>query len=153
MSPLSNHMHVVKRVPVDYMHCVLEGVTSWLLKAWTDSKYSGNCFSIRRHLSVLDSNFLKQRPPTEFTRSPRSIKTHLSYWKASEFRNWLLFYSLPLLVNILPPLTSIILRCWFVQCIFFCRERFHMFSVVQLKRCLLTFTSFFPNCMAYLAVL
>ena len=40
VSSLSSHMLVVKGVPVDYMHCVLEGVTSWLLKAWADSKYS-----------------------------------------------------------------------------------------------------------------
>ena len=33
---------------------------------------------------------LQQRPAHEFTRPPRSIRSHLSYWKASEFRSWLL---------------------------------------------------------------
>ena len=38
-----------------------------------------------------------------FSRSSRSITSHM-HWKASELRNWLLFYSLPLLHGFLPPL-------------------------------------------------
>ena len=63
-----------------------------------------NLFSIRKLLNSVDNLFMKQRPPHEFSRPPRSIKSHLSYWKASEFRSWLLFYSLPFLLNVLPPL-------------------------------------------------
>ena len=103
-SPLTSYINLVDGVPGDYMHSVLEGVVNWLLKAWTDSKYHNKPFSIRRSLDRLDQALLQQRPPHEFTRSPRSIKCHLSYWKASEFRYWLLFYSLPLLLNVLPPL-------------------------------------------------
>ena len=61
-------------------------------------------FSIRRYLYLVDQNLLNQCPPHEFTRAPRSIASHLSYWKASEFKVWLLFYSLPLLLDILPAL-------------------------------------------------
>lgn len=28
---------LVKGVPVDYMHCVLEGVTKWMLEKWVNS--------------------------------------------------------------------------------------------------------------------
>ena len=55
-------------------------------------------------MPLLDELFLQQRPLHSFSRSPRSIITHLSYWKASEYLYWLLFYSLPLLVNVLPSL-------------------------------------------------
>lgn len=47
------------------------------------------------------SQLAKQCPPHDFSRAPRSIE---KYWKASEFRYWLLYYSLPLLVDISPPL-------------------------------------------------
>lgn len=104
ISPLKSYVNLVDGVPSDYMHCVLEGVVKWLLKAWTGQKFHDKPFSIRRFLDVLDQSLLKQRPPHELTRPPRSIKLHLSYWKASEFRSWLLFYSLPLLLHILPPL-------------------------------------------------
>ncbi len=86
------------------MHCVLEGVVKSLLKVWTDSKYYQHPSSLRRYLADIDKAFVQQRPPHEFTRPPRSIRSHLKYWKASEFRNWLLFYSLPLLLHKLPPL-------------------------------------------------
>ena len=36
-------------------------------------------------------------------RDPRSIYTAAGYWKANEYRVWLLFYSLPILVQFLPP--------------------------------------------------
>lgn len=42
-----------------------------------------------------------QHPPHDFSRPPRSILKHRKYWKASEFRNWLLYYSLS---SELPPL-------------------------------------------------
>ena len=41
------------------------------------------------------------RPPREITRVPRSISEHLKYWKASELRSFLLFYSVPVLNGIL----------------------------------------------------
>ena len=33
-----------------------------------------------------------------------AIEKDLSYWKASELQSWLLFYSLPLVLHVLPPL-------------------------------------------------
>jgi hypothetical protein len=50
-------------------------------------------------LSVL-SPYLNE-PPHEFRRTPRSIESTLNYWKASEFRAWLLFYSIPILFGFL----------------------------------------------------
>lgn len=55
-------------------------------------------------MAQLDNELLKQWPPREFTRCPRSIKKHLKYWKASELKYWLLYYSLPILLGKLPPL-------------------------------------------------
>ena len=40
----------------------------------------------------------------EFSCCPKSIANHLKFWKASEFKNWLLFYSLPILLDYLPSL-------------------------------------------------
>lgn len=104
MSPFFGHVDMITGFPCDYMHCVLEGVVKWLLKYWTDSKYHGKPFSICTHLPLLDEILLQQKPPHSFPRTPRSIKTQLSYWKASEYRYFLLFHSLPLLVDTLPSL-------------------------------------------------
>lgn len=104
VSPLASVLDLVESFPIDYMHCVLEGVTKWLLKAWFDSKFHHTPFYIGRHKRQIDLQFCSQRPPKEFSRPPRSITQHLNYWKASELKQWLLFYSLPLLLNHLPSL-------------------------------------------------
>ena len=56
------------------------------------------------HVQQIDRELLKQPPPTEFSRPPQSIHKHFKYWKASELRYWLLYYSLPLLMRHLPSL-------------------------------------------------
>lgn len=104
VSPLASIIDIVASIPVDYMHAVLEGATRWLLKTWFDSKRHDSPFYVGRHVKKIDMELLKQHPPNEFSRPPRSISEHVKFWKASELRNWLLYYSLPLLLDFLPAL-------------------------------------------------
>lgn len=103
-SVLSGFVDLANGIPVDYMHCVLEGVVKMLLGFWLDSKHHGQPYYIARSVNTLDSRLLEQTPPHDFSRAPRSIDKLRNFWKASELRNWLLFYSLPLLIGLLPPL-------------------------------------------------
>ena len=104
VSPLSTHMDLVLSVPVDYMHAVLESVVKMLMKYWFNSSHHHEAQYIGRMTRSIDAQLIQQHPPSEFTRPPRSIQKHLNYWKVSELRNWLLFYSLPLLLPHLLPL-------------------------------------------------
>ena len=104
ISVLSTSLDLVNSIPVDYMHAVLEGVARLLLRAWFDSENHREAFYLGRSGRQIDDLLLQQRPPHEFTRPPRSVLNHRNYWKASELRNWLLFYSLPILMGHLPPL-------------------------------------------------
>ena len=103
-SPLTSILDLVDSIPVDYMHAVLEGVTRLLLNSWFLTCNHGEPFYLGSKLAEIDRIFLKQRPPSELSRPPRSIAKHMKYWKASELRNWLLYYSLPLLLPYLPLL-------------------------------------------------
>ena len=103
-SVLSKIVDLVRGVPVDYMHCVLEGVTKWMLEKWVTSSSHRCAYCIGRSIKKIDSLLLDLHPPHDFSRAPRSISRHRKHWKASEFRNWLLYFSLPLLVSTLPPL-------------------------------------------------
>lgn len=94
-SVLANLIDVIDGVPVDYMHCVLEGITKKILQIWIRDNARG--------MASIDALLMQQHPPHDFSRPPRSILHH-KYWKASEYRNWLLYYSLPLLSGVLPPL-------------------------------------------------
>ncbi len=89
-SVLSPYLNIVKDTAIDYMHAVLEGVTKRMLhKFWLNGKYSGYRFYLKQEVEKMDEILLRIRPPHEFRRTPRSLNT-LSYWKASEFRAWLL---------------------------------------------------------------
>jgi len=101
-SPLSSVMDFVDAIPVDYMHCVSLDVAKMLLTRWFDSSYHRHPYYLGKQVTSIDLKLLKQHPPSEFSRPPRSIQNHLKYWKASELRSWLLFYSLPLLLDHLP---------------------------------------------------
>lgn len=100
-SVLSPYIDLLNSVPVDYMHAVLEGVTKALLNCWFDSKNHGRNFYLRTQVEEINRCLLRIKPPHDFRRTPRSILTS-KYWKASEYRAWLLFYCLPVLSNFLP---------------------------------------------------
>ena len=104
LSPLAAQLDLVSLIPIDYMHQCLEGVIKMLLNYWVNSGNHGKPYYIGRQINEIDAELLKQQPPSEFTHPPRSLQTHLKHWKASEFCNWMLFYSLPLLLGKLPSL-------------------------------------------------
>ena len=101
-SVLSNVLDLVKCIPVDYMHCICEGVTKWLVNRWFTSTHHGCPYYIGRHKLQVDADLVSQCPPHDFSRAPKGLAKYQKFWKASEFRYWLL--SLPLLVKVLPPL-------------------------------------------------
>ncbi|XP_035675598.1 uncharacterized protein LOC118415252 isoform X1 [Branchiostoma floridae] len=98
------HFDIIEGMAVDYMHGALLGVTKRLLLYWmsetTENKkqrwYCGHA------KSEIDAMLEDIKPPMEVHRRPRSITGQLQHWKASEFRAWLLYYSLPIMIHFLP---------------------------------------------------
>ena len=86
------------------MHAVLKGITESLLSVCLDSKFHARRFYLGAPSTKkeIDKRLNRIKPPEELRRSPRSI-TSYKYWKASEFRALLLYYSLPVLSDLLPP--------------------------------------------------
>ena len=103
LSTLSDLIDIILCIPVDYMHAILEGLAKQFMKYWFGSEFSGYVFNIRKFLSEIDKRLLRMKPPHAFRRSPRSIKC-LSFWKAAEFRAWLLYYSIPAMKDFLPQI-------------------------------------------------
>lgn len=93
---------IIKGVAVDYMHCVLLGVTKMLMMLWFDKTHASEDWSISKRVEEVDRRLLHINPPNCISRAPRSIETDFAHWKASEFRSFLFFYGIPCLWNILP---------------------------------------------------
>lgn len=82
----------------EYMHSILLGTGKQFFNIWFWKK--GN-WSIKQHMEEIDEFLLNIRPPYFFNRMPRSITLN-GFFKASEYYNWILYYSIPAVVNYLP---------------------------------------------------
>ena len=57
-------------------------------------------FNFCEKLPLFDQYLLKIKPPLEITRPPHSYQKFGHDWKASEYRNFLMFYGLSIMVSI-----------------------------------------------------
>lgn len=87
---------------IDYMHCVVIGVTRKICDLYFDSKNKKKTFYInKKKQGILNERLLSIKPNREVMRLPRSL-TQLAKFKASETRSILLFYFPICLIKILP---------------------------------------------------
>lgn len=90
-------LSIPDNVPIDWMHCVCEGVLKrQLFHKWFQEDFVAEEYSLLPFKEELDEIFLSVKIPHDFTRKPRSFND-LKHWKASEFRLFLLFIGLPCL--------------------------------------------------------
>lgn len=80
----------VSNVPLDYMHLVCIGVMGKMLDMWVSGNFrhrlSNTCIT-----TISDSlRGIRTCIPVDFCRRPRSLR-YLSSWKATEYRQFLLY--------------------------------------------------------------
>ncbi|XP_075534347.1 uncharacterized protein LOC142568171 [Dermacentor variabilis] len=104
LSPLVNlpEFDLVHGQAVEYMHCILLGVTRRIADLWFDPSNSQEAFYLGSPSLVakVDARLTTICPPDLITRLPRSLRER-AFWKAAEWRNWLLYYSLPCCLGVL----------------------------------------------------
>ncbi|XP_072170541.1 uncharacterized protein [Diadema setosum] len=96
--PLFN---IITGFVADYMHCALLGVTRQFVRLWHDSAYHDRQWYLGNKTQDFDNKLLSTKPPRELRRAPRSILTK-TYWKATEWKSFLLYYSPFVLGGLLP---------------------------------------------------
>ena len=85
-----NEFDFIKDTVVDSMHACDRGVAEQMLRYW-----SNNLFS-KEEMERISEVMLKLKVPNQISRLSRSLKDR-SNWKAREWCNWILYYSLPIL--------------------------------------------------------
>ncbi|XP_025157709.1 uncharacterized protein LOC112589299 [Harpegnathos saltator] len=86
------YFELVSNVPLDYMHLVCLGVMRKLIQLWLNGPINKNVrfqSNIVHEISNALTDFV-QFIPSDFNRKPRALK-YLKYWKATEFRLFLLY--------------------------------------------------------------
>lgn len=92
---------IIKGCVPNYMHSVLLGVTRSVTSLWSNSENHQSPWNIGRFIPQFDQLLLKIKPPSNVSRTPRSMKER-HYWKDHEWLMWLLYYSISILKGILP---------------------------------------------------
>jgi len=95
------HYDIIRSTSIDYMHCVLLGVMKLLMSLWFNTTHNHEQYYIGRKVGLVDKRLCEINPPSIITRRPRGSE-HFKFYKASEYRSFLLYYSLPVLHDILP---------------------------------------------------
>lgn len=75
---------------LDYMHCILIGITPKLVSFWLDSKYWKDPLYIKQK-AVLNDRIKSIKPPSVINRKPRSLHQK-EFFAANEWRGLLLYY-------------------------------------------------------------
>ncbi len=94
--------HVLKTTTQMKAWALMAEQTNIAMKFWFNSEHHSKPFSLRKHISEINKMASEIKPPNEVQRLPRSIN-HMSFFKATEYRAWILFYALPLRSNFLHP--------------------------------------------------
>jgi len=94
------HFDTVSGFAPDYMHCVCLGVVRQIVNMSLDSSNHLKPYYLASRIEEIDELLKLQSPPSEITRTPRSI-TQKQYWKASEWRAFLLFYSVVIFAKVM----------------------------------------------------
>lgn len=91
-SPFCNlGINMIKSFPIDYMHQVCLGVMKRLLLVWMRGKKKETKISFLNIDEISSKLIMLQRfIPRFFARKPRSLH-EIDYWKATEFRQFLLY--------------------------------------------------------------
>lgn len=92
---------MVSQIPLDYMHLVCLGVMKRLLQLWLKGSINirlskESIESVSQYLIAIKSYI-----PSEFARKPRSLHD-VDKWKATEFRQFLLYTGIVIMKSILP---------------------------------------------------
>ena len=101
-SYLSNWIHLPSNIIIDYMHACLLGTTKQMLNLWLSSRNNKEPFYLGRKIKRIDEILMKVKFPIEFPRKQRSISENISYFKASEYRNFLFYTGIAVLRDFLP---------------------------------------------------
>lgn len=97
-----NYFDLVDGMVLDFMHSCLLGVTELYTNIiFSNASHKEYYVGSPAKMHIINKRLLSIKPPTCIGKIPRSINER-NMWKASEWLNWLIFYSLICLRGVLP---------------------------------------------------
>lgn len=94
---------IIRGASLDYMFCVLLGVTKMVMTLWFDKFHRNEPL-----IFEVDRGFMQVKSPSFISRLSRSL-SEVAHDKAAELKIFRLFYSLPCFFGVLPDDPSLFL--------------------------------------------
>ena len=85
---------------IDYMHGICLGVMKCLMTLWFNSTHKNKAYSVNHAKQEINTYLSKIQPTVFVTRVPRPID-EMDHWKSSEFRNFLMYWCIPIMSKVL----------------------------------------------------
>lgn len=77
---------LIKGTAIDYMHCILIGVTNKMIGFWFDPTHSNEDYYCGHLVTLIDKRLRSIHPPVNISRTTGGLKFRC-HWKASELRS------------------------------------------------------------------
>ncbi|XP_023315519.1 uncharacterized protein LOC111693857 [Trichogramma pretiosum] len=90
------HLDIINGFVPDSMHCLNLGIAAQFFNYWFKEKNKPYSLT-HEEIEKIDEVLIKIKVPNQIRRLSRSIND-LTKWKSREWENWLLYYSLPILL-------------------------------------------------------
>ncbi|KAL7288253.1 hypothetical protein TKK_0017593 [Trichogramma kaykai] len=90
------HLDIINGFVPDSMHCLNLGIAAQFFNYWFKEKNKPYSLT-HEEIEKIDEVLIKIKVPNQICRLARSIND-LTNWKSREWENWLLYYSLPILL-------------------------------------------------------
>ena len=115
---LSGRMCIPDAVLIDGMHLLYENLTKMMLLAYFDPKHRSHSFYLGRKAmsEYLSKCILSTKVPHDMSKLPDLSKP--SFWKAHDYKNFILYYAFPFFALSLPHKYSLHLVSFIVSCHF-----------------------------------
>lgn len=94
-------LDLIRSTGIDGMHGIFSGVQKMLLELWFDVAYKDLHFSLYHLLENVEKRLKDIKVPSFLNKYPQSI-SDLTPWKSLDFKVFLLYYSIPALLGIMP---------------------------------------------------
>ena len=101
LSLILSTFDIIRGIVFDSMHCIDLGVMKQLISLWFDSKYSAKPWYLGSFITQINQKLSNIIPPSNVSRLPGNLISR-STWKASEWRNLLLYYGMFIFKRFLP---------------------------------------------------
>jgi Protein of unknown function (DUF1258) len=137
----------INSISEDIMHCLYGGINKKKLDFWLSKDYQGslfNCYSLE-NLNRVNKRIKHIMRPPHFVRRRLRPLDQLAFYKTSEFKNWFLYYAIPIMYDLLDEKCLVHFFKLFTAVFLLNSEQISLNDISQARNLLIEYTEEFKT--------